>query len=67
MGGTEKEIDSYHEAVERDDYIATLRPIVHPELTIAPAETQAAADVCVQFVSLRGALAYATITQAWIQ
>ena len=44
-----------------------MRPIVHPELTGAKPEDKATKPVADQFVSLRGALAYATITQAWIQ
>eukprot|EP00973_Karenia_brevis_P076758 10662035-Karenia_brevis.AAC.1 len=30
--------------LDQEDYISTLRLIVHPELTGAPAETQATAD-----------------------
>ena len=40
---------------------------MHPELTGASPEAKATKFVTDQFVSLRGALAYATITQAWIQ
>ena len=44
-----------------------MRPIVHPELTGAKPEEKATKAVSDQFVSLRGVLAYATITQAWSQ
>eukprot|EP00959_Pyramimonas_sp_CCMP1952_P310160 6491368-Pyramimonas_sp.AAC.1 len=39
------------------------RPTQHPELTGADADAQAAEMVACMFVSLRGALAYALITQ----
>ena len=53
--------------LDQDEYIKTMRPIVHPDLTGAKPEDPATKPVADQFVSLRGALAYATITQAWIQ
>jgi hypothetical protein len=52
--------------MNQDAYIKTLRPIVSPELTGAPAEAEAERNVADQFVSLRGALAYTLLTQAWI-
>ena len=45
----------------------TMRPIVSPELTGAPPEKLATKGVADQFVSLRGALAYTTLTQSWLQ
>jgi len=53
--------------MDQDEYIATMRPIQTPELTGAPAEQDATKTVSDLFVSLRGALAYTTLTQAWIQ
>ena len=53
--------------MDQDDYISTLRPITSPELTGAAAEKDATKAVSDLFVSLRGALAYCTLTQAWIQ
>ena len=53
--------------MDQDDYIATLRPIVSTELTGATAEKEATKNVADLFVSLRGALAYTTLTQFWIQ
>ncbi len=53
--------------MDQDDYIKTLRPIVHPELTGAAADAKVTKHIADMFVSLRGALAYATLTQAWIQ
>ena len=52
---------------DQDAYIKTLRPIVSPELTGAAAERDASKNVTDLFVSLRGALAYTTLTQAWTQ
>ena len=52
---------------DQDAYIHQLRPIVHAELTGAPAEKESTKNVSDQFVSLRGALAYTTLTQSWIQ
>ncbi len=52
--------------MDQDEYIKTMRPIVSPELTGAPAEQEATKLVADQFVSLRGALAYTILTQAWI-
>ena len=53
-------------ALDQDEYIKQLRPIQHHELTGAEAETKATKLVCDMFVSLRGALAYALITQVWL-
>merc|ERR1712086_862475 len=53
--------------LDQDGYISTLRPIMTPELTGAAAEHEATKNVADMFVSLRGALAYTTLTQAWIQ
>ena len=53
--------------LDQHDYVKTLRPIVSSELTGAKAENLAAKVVQDQFVSLRGALAYVTLTQAWLQ
>ena len=49
--------------LDQDEYIKQLRPIIHPELTGADAESKATKIVSEMFVSLRGALAYALITQ----
>ena len=53
-------------SLDQDEYIKQLRPIQHPELTGAPAESKATKIVADMFVSLRGALAYALITQVWL-
>ena len=53
--------------MDQDEYIKTLRPIVTPELTGAAAEQDATKLVTDLFVSLRGALAYTILTQAWMQ
>ena len=53
--------------MDQDDYIKTLRPITSHELTGAPADSPATKHVADLFVSLRGALAYTVLTQAWIQ
>ena len=53
--------------LDQDDYIKTLRPIVHSDLTGAAAEKEATKIVTDLFVSLRGAIAYAMLTQAWLQ
>eukprot|EP00959_Pyramimonas_sp_CCMP1952_P451623 9455950-Pyramimonas_sp.AAC.1 len=50
----------------QDVYIRQLRPIQHPELPCADADTQASKMVAYMFVSLRGALAYALIAQVWL-
>eukprot|EP00959_Pyramimonas_sp_CCMP1952_P447797 9376645-Pyramimonas_sp.AAC.1 len=52
--------------LDQDEYIKQLRPIQHRELTGAGADAQAAKTVADMFVSLRGALAYALIAQAWL-
>ena len=43
-----------------------VRPITHSELTGASAEAKATKTVADMFVSLRGALACALLTQAWL-
>ena len=57
----------HHVELDQDAYIKTLRPIVHPEPTGASADAKCTKTVTDLFVSLRGALAYTTLTQAWIQ
>ena len=59
--------DDHDVISDQDEYIKTLRPIVHSELTGAAAERDATKAVTDLFVSLRGAIAYAMITQAWLQ
>jgi len=59
--------DNHDVVMDQDVYIATMRPVVHRELTGAAAEREATKAVADMFVSLRGALAYTTLTQAWIQ
>jgi len=53
--------------LDQDAYIKTLRPIVHEELTGKNPDDKATKIVADMFVSLRGALAYTTLTQCWIQ
>ena len=53
--------------LDQDEYIKTLRPIVSSELTGNAAEAAATKYIADLFVSLRGALAYTILTQAWIQ
>ena len=53
--------------MDQDEYIKTLRPIVSTELTGALAEALATKDVASKFVSLRGGIAYTTLTQSWVQ
>ena len=66
--GVRHTMQQNHDVIlDQDEYIGTLRPIVSPELTGAPAEKEATKNVTDLFVSLRGALAYTTLTQAWIQ
>ena len=60
-------LDNHDISMDQDAYIKTLRPIVSSELTGAPAEKEATKTIADLFVSLRGALAYASLTQAWIQ
>ena len=62
-----KETNTGDVVLDQDEYIKIMRPIVSPELTGAPPEKQATKGVADQFVSLRGALAYTTLTQAWLQ
>eukprot|EP00959_Pyramimonas_sp_CCMP1952_P091721 1920069-Pyramimonas_sp.AAC.1 len=52
--------------LDQDEYIKQLRPIQLPELTGAKADAPATKMVADMFVSLRGALAYALITQIWL-
>jgi hypothetical protein len=59
--------DNHDIHMDQDEYIKTMRPIVSSELTGAAAEKDATKLVADLFVSLRGALAYTTLTQAWIQ
>ena len=59
--------DQHDVISDQDEYIKTLRPIVHSELTGAAADKDATKTVSDLFVSLRGAIAYAMITQAWLQ
>ena len=61
------QLDNGDVTMDQDDYIKTLRPIMTPELTGAAAEQDATKLVTDMFVSLRGALAYTILTQAWIQ
>eukprot|EP00959_Pyramimonas_sp_CCMP1952_P411387 8620557-Pyramimonas_sp.AAC.1 len=77
MAGTEGTIDTYVKCVEtpftkdedgdvtldQDEYIKQLRPIQHPAHPGADADAQASKMVADVFVSLRGALACALITQ----
>ena len=51
----------------QDAYVSTLRLIVTPELTAAPAENEAAKEVADRCVSPRVALACTTLPQARIQ
>ena len=60
-------LDNGDVTMDQDDYIKTLRPIVHGDLTGAAADQDATKQISDLFVSLRGALAYTTLTQAWIQ
>ena len=53
--------------MDQDEYIKTLRPIVSRELTGAPAQAEATKAVSNSFVSLRGAIAFTTLTQSWLQ
>ena len=53
--------------LDQDAYIKTLRPIVHDELTGKSPDDKSTKAVADLFVSLRGALAYTTLTQSWIQ
>eukprot|EP00959_Pyramimonas_sp_CCMP1952_P236382 4939865-Pyramimonas_sp.AAC.1 len=73
MAGTEDTIDKCVKRgedgsviLDPDEYIKQLRPVQHPELPGADADVQAFKMVADMFVSLRGALAHALITQAWL-
>eukprot|EP00959_Pyramimonas_sp_CCMP1952_P353333 7402623-Pyramimonas_sp.AAC.1 len=48
---------------DQDEYIKQLRPTQHPEHACADADAQAFKMVADAFASLRGAMAYALITQ----
>eukprot|EP00959_Pyramimonas_sp_CCMP1952_P315129 6595923-Pyramimonas_sp.AAC.1 len=52
--------------MDQDEYIKQLRPITRPELTGAAADAKATKLITDVFVSLRGALAYASLTQVWL-
>eukprot|EP00959_Pyramimonas_sp_CCMP1952_P364707 7637484-Pyramimonas_sp.AAC.1 len=52
--------------MDQDEYIKQLRPITHPELAGAAAEAKATKLIADMFVILRGALAYALLTQVWL-
>ena len=52
--------------MDQDACIATLHPMMSPELARQPAAAEAAKRVSDAFVSLRGALAYCALTQVWI-
>eukprot|EP00959_Pyramimonas_sp_CCMP1952_P219421 4587633-Pyramimonas_sp.AAC.1 len=52
--------------MDQDEYIKQLRPITHPELTGAATDAKATKLIADMFVSLRGAFAYAIITQVWL-
>eukprot|EP00959_Pyramimonas_sp_CCMP1952_P179414 3750949-Pyramimonas_sp.AAC.1 len=49
--------------LDRHEYIKQLRPVQHPELTEADADARTTKMVADMFVSLKGALACALITQ----
>ena len=51
--------------LDHDEYIKQLRPIIHQELTGVNADSKATKVISDMFVSLRGALAHALITQVW--
>eukprot|EP00959_Pyramimonas_sp_CCMP1952_P021290 449042-Pyramimonas_sp.AAC.1 len=48
---------------DQNEYVKQLRPIQHPELTDADDDAKASNMAAGMYVSLRGALAYALITQ----
>ena len=58
--------ENHDVVMDQDDYIKTLRPITHSELTGAPPDQKATKIIADMFTSLRGALAYTAITQSWI-
>ena len=60
-------LDDLDVILDQDVYITTMRPIVHSELTGTSPDKEATKSIADLFVSLRGALAYTTLTQAWIQ
>ena len=53
--------------LDQDVFIGARRPIMTSERTGAPAEQKGPNNFADMFVSLRGALAYTTLNQAWIQ
>ena len=53
--------------LDQDYYISTLRPMISAELTGAAPTAGATKSVGDQFVSLRGSIAYITLTQHCIQ
>ena len=66
--GVRSIMDKEHNvSLDQDEYIKTLRPIVSPELTGASPEQEATKNLTDMFVSLRGAIAYVLLTQAWLQ
>eukprot|EP00959_Pyramimonas_sp_CCMP1952_P328606 6879696-Pyramimonas_sp.AAC.2 len=52
--------------LDQDEYIKQLRPVQNPELTSADADAKTSKMVADMFVSLRGELAYALITEVWM-
>ena len=52
--------------MDQDSYIKALKPIVHPDLVGAKAETPASPALGALYWSLLGALAYCLITQHWV-
>jgi hypothetical protein len=66
--GVRSVMDKDHNVtLDQHEYIKTMRPIVSPELTGSAAEKDSTKSVSDMFVSLRGAIAYTLLTQAWIQ
>ena len=57
-------MNSNHDVVcDQDEYIKTLRPIMHPETTGQAAEKEATKTVTDLFVSLRRAVSYTLLTR----
>eukprot|EP00959_Pyramimonas_sp_CCMP1952_P336094 7037599-Pyramimonas_sp.AAC.1 len=52
--------------LDQAECIEQFRPIQHSELTGADADAQASKMVADMFVSLRGAVSYALVTQVWL-
>ena len=66
--GVRSIMDKDHDVnLNQDEYIKSLRPITSSEPTGASADKEATKLLSDMFVSLRGAIAYALLTQAWIQ